>query len=403
MRLVSRRFAVIALSAALAVATLATPGPAPAQSAPPHEEMTPLLLSVHDAPVPYLASDGRMHLTYELWLTNFSSGDATLEKVEVLGDGALLEILDTTAVAAGLQPAGLRTAEGTMPKSSTALLFLDVALAPGAAAPRQLSHRIAARFAAAPPDHQEISETGGETNPDLQAVVVLSPPLRGTGYISADSCCNSTRHRRAALPVNGRVWLSQRFAVDWEQLDANGRIYSGLREKPESYTIFGKQALAVANATVVSITEGQPEQLPGKFPTNIALDQADGNSVILDLGVLGGAHRYALYAHMQPGSIKVKPGDHVTTGQVLGLVGNTGNSLAPHLHFQVMDGPSSLSSNGLPYELNNFQVLGSYATTEEFDTAEAKGNPLAYIAHTPPHAAKGVFPLDKLVIEFAAP
>ncbi len=168
------------------------------------------------------------------------------------------------------------------------------------------------------------------------------------------------------------------------------------REKLENYTIFGKPALAVADATVESTTDGFPEQVPGKFPDSISLDQADGNSVILNLG----HGHYALYAHLQPGSVKVKAGDKVRTGQVLGLVGNTGNSLAPHLHFQVMDGPLPAASNGLPYEIHSFAVMGWYKTTEEFDTAEATGAPFAYMAHTPAQAAKDVFPLDKLIIEF---
>jgi murein DD-endopeptidase MepM/ murein hydrolase activator NlpD len=56
--------------------------------------------------------------------------------------------------------------------------------------------------------------------------------------------------------------------------------------------------------------------------------------VILDLG--GG--RYAFDAHLQPGTIRVKPGDRVRTGQILDLVGNSGNSTEPHLHFHLPDG-----------------------------------------------------------------
>ena len=47
--------------------------------------MTPVLLEVQDAPVPFMGSDGRVHLVYELWMTNFSSADVSVEKVEVLG------------------------------------------------------------------------------------------------------------------------------------------------------------------------------------------------------------------------------------------------------------------------------------------------------------------------------
>jgi Peptidase family M23 len=360
------------------------------------EQMTPLLLAVHDAPVPFNGSDNRTHLVYELAMTNFSSGDVSVQKVEVLGDGAVLQTLDTPALAARLQPAGMRDSAGTLPKSTHALLFLNVILAPGAAVPRELSHRVAILAEAAPPDRRKISETGATVSVDRQPVVQIGPPLRGAGYISADSCCDATRHTRAAMPIDGRVWIAQRFAVDWEQVNASGTIYSGPREKLESYAIFGQPALAVADAVVASVVDGQPEQTPGKYPTNIPLADADGNCVILDLG---GQH-YALYAHLQPGSIKVRRGDHVKLGQVLGLVGDSGNSIVPHLHFQVTSGPSSMASNGLPYEIGDFQITGKVPGTEAFDKAETDGSQLPIAPVTPPQNVKDALPLDQYIVAF---
>jgi peptidase M23-like protein len=360
------------------------------------EQPTPLLLSVVDAPASFTGSDQRVHVAYELWITNFSSGDAAIESVEVLGDGAVLHKIAAAEISKRLQPAGMRESVEVLPKSSQALLFIHFELAHGGTVPRQLSHRMVARFAAAPPGHQELTEEGGLVSVDGRPVLRIGPPLAGENYISADSCCDATRHTRAALPVNGRVWLAQRYAVDWEQLDNAHRIYSGPREKLESYTIFGKPVLAVADATVDSITEGQPEQTPGKYPTNVTLAEADGNSVILDLG----QGHYALYAHMQPRSLKVRAGDKVKRGQVLGLVGNTGNSVAPHLHFQLMDGPSSLASNGLPYEIDGFRVTGKTSGTEAFDHAEEAGTPLEVTPVTPPQTVSGGLPLDQLVIAF---
>jgi hypothetical protein len=362
------------------------------------ENMTPLLLAVQDAPVPFMGSDGQIHLVYELGLTNFSSAEIAVEKVEVVGDGAVLQTLDTAAVAGRLQPAGLREPAGTLTKSTHGLLFLHVALAPGSKIPSELSHRVALRVSAAPPGHQELSETGGDVTVDKRPVALIGPPLRGERYIAADSCCDATRHQRAALPVNGRVWLAQRYAVDWEQMDASGHIYTGPREKLESYAIFGQPVLAVANALVVSVIDGQPEQTPGSYPSNITLDAADGNSIILDLG----EKRYALYAHLQPGSIKVHPGERVHLGQVMGLVGDTGNSVVPHLHFQVMEGPSSLSSNGLPYEISDFEMTGKCPSTEAFDQAETNGTPLPVTPISPPQAVKQALPLDQTIISFAA-
>jgi Peptidase family M23 len=361
------------------------------------DNMTPLLLAVQDAPVPFMGSDGQIHLVYELGMTNFSSADIAVEKVEVVGDGSVLQTLDTAAIAGRLQPAGLREPAGTLAKSTHGLLFLNIAVAPGSKIPSELSHRIALRVSAAPPEQQELSESGGATAVDKQSVALIGPPLKGERYIAADSCCDATRHQRAALPVNGRAWLAQRFAVDWEQMDATRHIYTGPREKLESYAIFGQPALAVANAVVASVIEGQPEQTPGSYPTNIALDKADGNCVILQLG----EKRYALYAHLQPGSIKVHSGEKVHPGQVLGLVGDTGNSIVPHLHFQVMDGPSSFSSNGLPYEISNFQVTGKSPGTEAFDKAETDGTPLPVTPISPPQAVKQAMPLDQTIISFA--
>jgi hypothetical protein len=360
------------------------------------ENMTPLLLDMQDAPVPFKASDGRIHLVYELWMTNFSSGDVVVQKVEVLGDGDVLQTFDAAAIAGRLQAAGQRESAGTLARSVQALLFLHVMLEPGAVTPRKLSHRVTMHANAAPPGQQEMTESGGAVTVDRKPVVSVGPPLRGAGYVSADSCCDATRHTRAAMPVNGHVWLAQRFAVDWEQLDAQGRIYSGDREKLESYTIFGKPVLAVADATVASVTDGLPEQTPGKYPSNISLDQADGNSVILDLG----DQHYALYAHMQPGTIQVRVGQRVAAGQLLGLVGNSGNSVAPHLHFQVTDRSSSLAANGLPYEIKDFQITGRSPGTKAFDEAEEKGTPLAITPLSPVQQTKGALPLDQLIILF---
>jgi hypothetical protein len=365
-------------------------------SAAPKEEMTPLLLSVQDAPIPFTGSDSSIHLAYELLLTNFSSGDVTLEKVEILADGSELQTLDAKEIAARLQPIGTREPTSTLAKSTQALLFIHLQLPEGKRRPRELTHRVTARFAAAPPGHQEITAAGGTIAVDNRAVAVIGPPLHGTGYISADSCCDAVRHTRATLPINGRFWLAQRYAVDWEQVNEQGRIYRGPREKVESYNIFGKEAIAVADATVASTTDGAQEGTPGQYPTAIDPADADGNAVILDLG----QHRYAMYAHLQPGSIKVHQGDKVKTGQVLGLVGNTGNSLVPHLHFQLMDQPSSLASNGLPYEIDSFEVTARVTSTAAFDQAEADGSPIPHVLLTPPLHPKKALPLDQLIINF---
>lgn len=366
-------------------------------SGPPAEvHFTPVLLAVPSAPVPFTGSDGYAHLAYELQLTNFTSSAATVCHVEIEGDGRVLATLDERAVAERLQPFGLRTSTATMAPSTGALLFLHLTLPDGTAPPTRLTHRVTAHFADAPGGPRDFTVSGGDVAAFERKPVLLGPPLAGEGYIAADSCCDSTRHVRAALPINAQLRLAQRYAVDWEQLDRQRRIYAGPKKALRSYAIYGKEALAVANARVAATLDGLPEQVPGQFPPNIPIEQADGNSVVLDLG--GG--NYALYAHLQPGSVRVKPGERVARGQVLGLVGNSGNSVAPHLHFHVMDGPSPLGSNGLPYHIDAFTVSGYTPGTAAFDEAEANGTQLAITPTVPPLGVRDALPMDQTVIRF---
>ena len=114
------------------------------------------------------------------------------------------------------------------------------------------------------------------------------------------------------------------------------------------------------DARVTQVTDGIPENwTPDRGPAlrdaravPMTLETVSGNAVTLDLG----ADRYALYAHLRPGSIRVSPGDRVRRGQVLGLVGNSGNSTGPHLHFQVSSS-AGLNGNGLPFVFESFDLL----------------------------------------------
>jgi murein DD-endopeptidase MepM/ murein hydrolase activator NlpD len=84
---------------------------------------------------------------------------------------------------------------------------------------------------------------------------------------------------------------------------------------------------------------------------------------VQDIG--GGA--FAFYAHLQRGSLLVRPGDRVAKGQVIAKLGNTGNANASHMHFHLMDGPSVLGSDGLPYVIDRFSYDGQVAPQALFD------------------------------------
>jgi murein DD-endopeptidase MepM/ murein hydrolase activator NlpD len=93
----------------------------------------------------------------------------------------------------------------------------------------------------------------------------------------------------------------------------------------------------------------------------------------------------------------------VRRGDVLGLVGTSGNSSEPHLHFQVSDGPSALVSNGLPYLLRSFSSRQRGVSTEAFDEAITSGKPITLEAVKGTGLRKRMLPLDLWIVDFVQP
>ncbi len=363
--------------------------------------LTRLLGDVLWAPRLAYGSDDQRHLVYELRLSNPTPMSIDLAKVDVIdaATGKLLLEQGPADIGKRFSIGGRRGAEATsLGVGQFGVLFVHVPMAPSTNVPRSIIHRISAVAVQQGRPDTPFTLTIAET-PVIDAnPVLLGPPLIGKGYLAGDGCCDTIRHVRALLPLDGRFALAQRFAIDWEQVDEQNRLVKGDLSKVENYTIFGKDVIAVSDGTVVDTRNDLPEQPPGKLPENLPIDQADGNFVVLDIG--NGA--FALYAHMQPGSVKVAAGAKVKYGDVLGKVGNTGNTSAPHLHFHVMDGPSPLLSNGLPYIINHFTMTAiDKAGTADFDKAEATGSPLTLTPINPPAQKWNVLPMDLTVVEFS--
>jgi hypothetical protein len=340
-------------------ASAAVPAKAPA------DQLTPVLARVLAKPAVVLQSDGVWRLPYEIELTNVTDVPMVIDSVAVLDpkrDDAVVVELDRDRVAASMTlPGGVHSA--TLGPGQSAVLFVNTEFGRREGVPEELVHRVVATTPEAkPPLPARNVERVAPTDVTTAAPVVLGPPLRGERWVAEASCCDSY-HRRAVLPINGARRLAQRYAIDWIQLTPDGRLASGDPKRNESYPQFGAEAIAVADATVAHVQDGLPEGTPGSFPPGITAMTADGNAVVLDLG----DGRFVLYAHLQPGSIRVRAGERVRRGEVLGLVGNSGNSTAPHLHFHVMDGPSPLGSNGVPYAIDRFQVTGRAVSSSDLD------------------------------------
>ena len=112
----------------------------------------------------------------------------------------------------------------------------------------------------------------------------------------------------------------------------NGGTHRGDGKRLTDYWAFGRPILAPAPARVIEAVDGLPDNVPGHMDPQ----HAAGNHVVLDLG----HGEYALIAHLRHGSVAVKVGDRVRTGQLLGRCGNSGNTSEPHVHFHVQDGPT---------------------------------------------------------------
>jgi murein DD-endopeptidase MepM/ murein hydrolase activator NlpD len=174
--------------------------------------------------------------------------------------------------------------------------------------------------------------------------------------VAGNGPSNTSQHRRALIPINGLAYISQRFAIDWVQINADGKTYTGDPSDNKNYRAYGAEIHAVADGVVTQMKDGLPQNTPGakSLAVPLSLETIGGNHVIMEIG----DGLYAFYAHMQPGSVRVKVGDKVRRGQVLGLLGNTGNSSEPHLHFHICNANSELGSEGLPYAFASFEVLG---------------------------------------------
>ena len=337
----------------------------------------PVDIMAGPSPQPVMAK-GYMHLLYELHLTNFASLPIELTRVEVWADGSsplasydgqvlrdmVVPVEELSSAGSPAEDKGGRT----IGDGHAALIFFDLALDAAARVPHELRHKYFFSVARKNKPNYETAFQGPPVMVAGNPVPVLQAPLRGASWV-AFNALGAKDHRRALNAVDGRERIPQRFAIDWGRLGADGRLFHGKgNSNADSYS-YGAEVLAVADGRISDAKDGIPENVGSteRSARAITLDNVLGNYLVLDFG----EGRYAAYAHLQPGSLKVKVGDSVRAGQVLALLGNSGNSDAPHLHFQVTDGPSPLASEGIPYEIATFTLRGIAADPGLLDAGKA--------------------------------
>jgi hypothetical protein len=325
---------------------------APASVAP---VFPPIQLQVRTPLEPtVLPSAGRSYLVYELHLQNYSAEPMTLRGIQVLdadraGAGPVAEFREAQLDARLRRlTIGDNTGElRVLGAGQGVVAFLCLAFDGKATVPGRLRHRV-------------LLDGGTTDGPAIgtrgTALRVLGRPLAGTGWSPDNNPSLHSHHRMGLWVVGGIAQISRRYAVDWKKYGADGKSWLGDARDVHSYYAYGQKVVAVADGVVVAASDAYPDNIPrtpAGFETAvpITMESVAGNRVVIDIG--GG--QYAYYAHLEPGSVRVKKDDRVRRGQLLARVGNSGDAREPHLHFQLTDGPDVMDSEGLPHLFERYR------------------------------------------------
>ena len=189
-----------------------------------------------------------------------------------------------------------------------------------------------------------------------------------------------------------------RFAIDWVLVDSQHRAWIGDPTRLSSYFSYRQPLIAAASGRVVSAHDGVRDNPPqGVLTGSPPIQDFAGNYVSIRIG----PRRYLLYAHMVPGSVRVRRGQEVHRGQVIGLLGNSGNTSTPHLHFQVSDRAGFAPVDSPPYVFSRFTFLGQItdAFTDENLALRPTGD-LAFAPSGSTRVRRHELPLDRNVLRF---
>ncbi len=314
-----------------------------------------------------VVTNGKRVLVYELHVTNFDPRSLVLRQVDVYGrsQSAPLFTLRDSALRQSVSAVG--NGHDAMSANSTqittgarAVVFMWIDLPLEAATPRLLRHRLVFRVvdsaARSGPDAlmREVSIDSVEVPVLTQAVPQLTSPFPAGDWLAGDGPANESDHRRSLVPLDGKVRISQRFASDWIMIGPNGNTWHDDRSRKENYWGFGQPVRAVADGEVTEAVDSIADNSPQAPLPASTIANAAGNHVIVRLA----SGEFVMFAHLERGSVRVRLGQRVARGQVLGALGNSGQSTGPHLHMQVMDASSPFGAEGIPFLFDHFTFMG---------------------------------------------
>ncbi len=312
---------------------------------------------------PSFKANNQHHLSYELTILNNRRIPFNLKSIEISSfkdPSAVLATFDSEYLAEHFTRHGLSKEDDPMElkggQFGVANIWLTIS--DDVALPAQIFHKLVfERVRAEGENSVHRMEVASIEIPEPTDMTLGLPFKHGTWIYGANS------HRNSRAITAGSSSYPQRYAIDWLMLEEDGGIVSGDLGNNSNWVTYGVDLLAVADGTIVEVNDGLIENTPGadKMAVRITRDTIGGNYLVLDIG--NNVHAY--YAHLIPGSLTVKVGDVVAKGQVLGSLGNSGSSDAPHLHFHLeTKSLRALGGQGLPYHFAAFNQVKTYNDNE---------------------------------------
>lgn len=200
--------------------------------------------------------------------------------------------------------------------------------------------------------------------------IIVEFPLRGE-WLSPNT-------PGTKIPSHGTDKLGTRYAYDFIQVDWERTGYPSYRVSFLQYLLFGvplneyycwgQEVYAPCDGIVVQAEDGYKEGTRTNLFSDMFnayknahyfdlkkddIQSVAGNYIIMECD----NNVYAAIVHLQTGSIQVSVGQNVKKGEVIGRVGHSGNSFAPHLHFQLMDSSDMATAKGLPCSFEQYEVF----------------------------------------------
>lgn len=309
-------------------------------------------------PVRSVQSQDERLVVYELSIENTGETGVNLQRVDATSGGNLLASYAGSALCDRIEEPSRQNDPGAEPSTvidpgAELLVFMWLPLPTDVPNP-SLTHVVTLQSADVENEFEEVLVVPIED----EEPVVLGPPLRGDNWLAGNTTDESP-HSRTVEVFDDAFRVPMRYAIDFLREGPDGRFFDGDETDNTAHHAYGAEILAVADGSVEMAIDGVPENVPGDDrAVPITRDTRGGNIIILDIG----DGRFVTYSHLIPGSLSVGVGDQVQKGDVLGRLGNSGNSSAPHLHFHVSrifdtQNASGLNGIALPFVFESFELV----------------------------------------------